>query len=89
MKTRAGDIKMNPDLSELKEEVEEVEISQEEEVDTEAETREFTPEQMKKLIGHLNSVSSHIKHRDKKQTAARKKSKLAKASRKKNRKKRK
>lgn len=60
---------------------------QETEVDTEAETQEFTPEQMKKIIGHLNSVSSHIKHRDKKQAAARKKSKMAKASRKKNRKK--
>ncbi len=69
------------------EEIEEVEEA--EEVETVEETEEpttFTPEQIKDYIRKVNGISNHIKHRTKKQTAARKKSKLSKASRKKNRK---
>ena len=52
----------------------------------EEETPQMTPDQMKKFMSYVNGKVNQFKHREKKLTQRRNKNKLAKKSRKKNRK---
>jgi len=65
------------EIEEIEEEIEDTVLSKEPEI---------TPEQLKEYIGRVNGINNHIKHRENRQAAAKKKNGRAKASRKKNRK---